>query len=313
MTKMILGLFVALAVVGTANELRVKLPNSDGSWVLPLPPATKLTGQVLVEIRGVGNFAVDLDSTALSPLRPDVFQAGFISVFDVLARLAMEGKIQLKYRDDVELGTYMIESLNNRSGWWYDVQYLDETGRVIAAERPTSRMDHFPVRGNMQIRLYLEQPERLNAIYQSFRAEASRNVGQDERLLISQVVIDGPRGRLVFEDVEVRPHNVRSDLFRPGVITALDILLSLGEEGKIEELTVRWDGNGYVLESIVAGGFSWGPVPSCVFLHQVVATKVILPFQEEHQHLGSLIHLTPDLDVLVSPELVRWKWLCLDR
>ncbi len=313
MKKMIFGFFVVLSLMGTASEIKVRLPNPDGSWILPPPSETQLTGQVFVEIRGVGSFSVDLESLELSSLRPDLFQPGFISVFDVIVHLARQGHIQLEYWDNVNLDTYMIESLNGRSGWWYDVQYLDETGRVVAAERPLTRMDHFPVRGGMRIRFYLGPPERLEAIYDSFYAEACQRTEKAATLLIPQVVIDGPRGELVFENVEVRPHNARPDVFQAGVITALDVLLSLGEQGMIEELTLIWDGNGYVLESIVAGGFSWGPAPSCAFIHQAIATRTLIPFLEEHQHMGSLVHLTADLDVLVSPEVVRWQWRCLER
>lgn len=36
-----------------------------------------------------------------------------------------------------------------------------------------------------------------------------------------------------FETVEVKAHNLRPDMFQPGVVTEIDLILSLAEEDKI--------------------------------------------------------------------------------
>jgi len=52
-------------------------------------------------------------------------------------------------------------------------------------------------------------------------------------VIIPEVIIRSPSQSLTFEDVRVEPHHLRNDLFKEGYITAIDVILSLGEDNKI--------------------------------------------------------------------------------
>lgn len=299
----LIAVFV-FAGVGTAADL-VELPDPRGGWVPPARAAQPPCCPVAVEVRGVGTFEVD--PSQVSTRRPDIFQPGHVSVFDLLVYLSQRGTIALRYRFDPALATHVIESLNGRSGWWYDAHYAGGT-----FERTGVRMDLYPVKGGMRVRVYLEQPERLSALYESFREEVLRLQGNGGLVRIPQVVIEGPRWSLTFQDVAVTAHKARADVFRPGVVTALDVLLSLGEHGKLAHLRLTWRGGmeSYFVDGMTGGDKGVSPVEACTFVHQA-ASQALLPFLGTHGHAGTHIHLTADLAVVVSPELVKWKWVCL--
>ncbi len=307
-----LGL-LAIAASALGSDTSYVLPDVQGSWALPTgvhvgraPSAT-----IEVEIRGSGTFPVD--PSEVKPRRPDVFRPGHLSVFDLVAHLAEQGTIQATYRLDPAMNTYVIESLNGREGWWYDAHYPG--GKF---ERTTVRMDHYPVKDGMKIRLYLERPDRLAAIYTSFRDEVARLATTGGRVVVPEVTIRGPRrGTLTFRDVPVSPHNARSDVFQPGVVTALDVLLSLGEMGGLSGLRLSWrvrvgetaPVESYYVDFIAGTDFSAEAISPCAFVVDVGA-EILTEFKPPHGHMAEQIHLPLDLHVLVSPEHVRWAWVC---
>jgi hypothetical protein len=92
------------------------------------------------------------------------------------------------------------------------------------------------------------------------------------------------------------------------VVTALDILLSLGEQGKLTNLKLTWyeriaDAepiDSYWIEQIDNDvAFN-----SCGFVYETGP-------KEFSGFLGSHIHIPLDVRVLVSPEYAFWFWICL--
>jgi hypothetical protein len=307
-----LGLVLGAAVGAWATETSYALPDGQGSWTLPkgVHVARAPSARIEVEIRGIGTFSVD--PSEVKALRPDVFQPGHLSVFDLVAHLAERGTIQATYRFDPAMNTHIIESLNGRVGWWYDAHYPG--GKF---ERTTVRMDHYPVKDGMKILLYLEQPDRLAAIYTSFQEEVTRLAANQGRVVIPKVTIRGPRRSLTFRDVPVTSHDVRSDVFRPGVVTALDVLLSLGELGHLSRLRLTWRTRvgetepveNYFVDLIAGSDFSAEAVSPCAFVYDVGA-DILTKFKLPHRHVAGQIHFPPDLHVLVSPEHVQWVLVC---
>ena len=59
------------------------------------------------------------------------------------------------------------------------------------------------------------------------------------RVWQSKVIIDGTQESLRFEDVEVESHNLRPDLFEEGGVTAIDVIMSLGDQEKLS-YDVEW-------------------------------------------------------------------------
>ena len=221
--------FVGLPALG--GQL-AELPSSEGTWLPVLDPAGRPPSVVgTVEIRGMGTLG--FEPSEIATQRADVFVPGQFSVFDVLVHLAESGAISMEYAFDPELQTHIIHALNGLEGWWYDAHY--EGGSF---DRTVARMDQFPVKDGMSIVLYLEDPERLAAIHEHFRDEIKRRA-LTEGLVVPRVTLRSATSTITFEDVVVSSHDARADVFRPGLTTMLDVLLSLGEQGALDSLGVE--------------------------------------------------------------------------
>lgn len=319
MTTRVLGLLISVATLvavgigATAEDAGSGLLPSAGSWApragahVGRPPSNKGT----VEIRGLGTFG--FDPTQIQTLRKDVFRPGHFSVFDVLATLSKAGTIPMEYTYDETLGTYVILSLNGKSGWWYDAHYAGG-----AFERPVVRMDEYPVKDGMAIQLYLESPDRLAAIYKDFGEQVARLKSNGGRVVLPKVTVRSPQATLAFNDVTVTAHNVRADVFQAGVITVLDVLLSLGEQGRLSSVELTWRDrmenadpvDNYFVDGIQAEGYAIEAAGVCTYVHEV-GSEALMGFLAPHGHTTSHVHLAADVEVLTSPEYVEFLWACL--
>jgi len=300
-----LGVTASVAVVALGQSFVV--PDAQAGWAIPVgAPIGRLpTAEIRVTITGIGTFSVD--PRVVRTLRPDIFQDGHLSVFDLIAYLGERGEISLLYRYDGELRTHVVESLNGQGGWWYEAHYAG--GRL---EPNQMRMDTYPVKDGTQVRLFREDLKRLAAIQASFAREGERVRANGGRVVLPKVTIRGPRWSLAFRDVEVRAHGVRSDVFQPDVVTALDVLLSLGEQGHLTGLKLTWyEGIGratpvdsYFVELIAGGGYSAEAFDSCGFLYEL-GDLALQGFK------GAFVHVPSDGRPIVSPEYMEWSWRCL--
>jgi hypothetical protein len=276
------------------------LPTEAGAWVPEVAHNSSLpsdTGSVTIENVGVFTF----EATEVETLRPDIFRAGHYSVFDVVAHLAKQGDIELTYHFDDSAGTHIIETINGQNDWWYTIFYSGGW-----SERIAFRMDMFPYKDGATIRLFRDQ--NVDAIYTSFREEVSRLEANEGKVIIPEVRITGSGLNLAFSNVEVQAYGLRTDVLQSGVVTAMDVLLSLAEQGKIERLKLTWyDRIGranpvetYFTEQIndveARGrcGFVYEAGP-----HTLSGSK------------GNHIHLPSDVRVIISPEYALWFWICI--
>jgi hypothetical protein len=297
------------AVSPTPQPTPVELPRSfvlpaeDGAWTPPSGAyaSDKPTGTGTVRIDDIGEFAFDASQVATQ--RPDIFQPGHFSVFDALVRVAQQGDVTLEYHFDETLDTHVIDAINGESGWWYIAYYAGGW-----SEFNVFRMDMFPYKNGTYIRLYKEGAERLASIYRTFEEEVARLERNGGQVIIPEVTIRSSRANYTFRDVVVTPHKVRSDVLQPGVVTALDALLSLGEQGELPVLKLTWyDRIGsadpvqhYFVERI-GESEAYG---SCGFVYETGP-------QEFAGFRGTHIHIPSDLRVTVSPEYALWFWICL--
>ena len=74
-----------------------------------------------MDIQGVGTFSFEAGQVQTG--RPDIFQPEHFSLFDVLAHLDERGDIRLEYHFDEEMNTHVIDTLDGKSGWWYQAHY----------------------------------------------------------------------------------------------------------------------------------------------------------------------------------------------
>jgi len=276
------------------------LPTEAGAWVPEVAHNSSLpsdTGSVTIENVGVFTF----EATEVETLRPDIFRAGHFSVFDVIAHLAKQGDIELTYHFDDSAGTHIIETINGQNDWWYTTFYSGGW-----SERIAYRMDMFPYKDGAEIRLFRDQ--NVGAIYTSFREELSRLEANEGKTIIPEVRITGRRLDLTFSNVEVQAYDLRTDVLQSGVVTAMDVLLSLVEQGNIERLKLTWYdriGRADPVENYFTEQINDAEARgTCGFVYEA-GPHAFSSFKGNH------IHLASDVRVIISPEYALWFWICL--
>ena len=258
----------------------------------------QLQGEVRVE--GPGTFT--FNPREVETLRPDIFQEGHFSLFDVLVYLKEEGHFEMEYELDEELNTYVIHSLDGESDWWYSAYY--DRGWP---ENSVFRMDHYPYKDGMHLEFVQVSADYLNSVYETYRGEVERKQNNDGRVVVPEVIIRGRNTTQLFEDVEINAHDLRDDIFHPGVITAIDVIKSLGEAGKIS-YDLQWYeslGRAEIVKSYwvnrINDDESYG---RCGFVYEA-GSPAFRRFRGNHNHIPS------DTRVINSPKYVEYFWICI--
>jgi len=277
-------------------------PAEDGGWAPPAPHTGDLpAGTGSVEIRNVGTFS--FDAGQVQTLRPDIFRPGHYSLFDVLAHLDQRGELALETHFDEEMDTHVIDAINGEGGWWYQAHY--SRGWY---EQNAFRMDMYPYKNGTQFRVYPEREERVESIYRTFQEEMARLAEHDGQVIIPEFEIEAPGASHRFRRVAVTAHDVRSDVLQPGVVTALDALISLAEAGSLSNLMLTWyeriagadPVDSFWVERMDEAQASGG----CGFVYETGPRRF-------SGFSGSHIHIPSDARVTVSPEYALWFWICL--
>lgn len=252
-----------------------------------------------IVIDGVGQY--EYSSKEITTLRPDIFTEGHFSVFDILAHLDNQSKIDMNYHFDDTLNTYVIDDINGKKNWWYTAYY--DGGWP---EDNVFRMDHYPYKDKMYIRIERESGDDLNRYYDIFRNEIERKSRDGGNVMIPSVIIRGTRDELIFHDVEVTPHNLRHDTFVNGTVTAIDVIISLGDSGLIT-YELQWyntvgtaEVKNYFVQRINDDELEG----RCGFVYEA-GSYGYRGFRGNH------IHIPPDIRVINSPEYVEYFWICI--
>jgi len=278
------------------------LPTERGEYVPPeVHAARKPSGIGQVSIEGIGDFEFNADQ--IETVRPDIFQPNYFSLFDLLLHIADRGDISLEYHFDEKMNTHIIDSINGEPGWWYYAYYSGGW-----RERNVFRMDMYPYKNNTTFHFYREDEARLEALYSTFAEELTRLERNNDSVVIPEVTIRSPEFSETFNNVVVTAHDVRKDVLQPGVITALDILLSLLEQGELSRLKLTWYKRIAIAEPVdsywteqINEAEAYG---TCGFVYETGP----LAFEG---FTGSHIHIPSDIRVIVSPEYALWFWICL--
>ena len=257
-----------------------------------------LTGEIRIE--GVGSFK--FDPHEIVSLRQDIFKKGHFSVFDILVYLDKIQKIELSYHFDKPINSHIIDAINGKENYWYVVYYDGGWPECNAY-----RMDHYPYKDKMFIRIYRESENFLEQRYEIFRAEIERLEKNNGKVIIPEVIIDGPTTRLTLKDIKVTPHNLRNDIFKEGYITAIDVIMSLGDQNKISYDLQWYDSIGtagvvknYWVERINKDQ----AMGRCGFVYESGS-------DDFRGFRGNHIHLPSDVRGINSPEYVLFFWICL--
>jgi len=232
--------------------------------------------------------------TEVETARPDLFQNGSFSVFDVLLHLDSKGEIDLNYHFNTSMDTHVIDSLNGKTNWWYHTFY---SGGGI--ENNVERIDHYPWKPGAYIIMYQESASYIQNAYSTFREEVDRLNYNNGSVIIPTVYVSGHSFNETFYNVTVFPHNKRNETFQQDVITAIDVIMTLGDLGDITYNLTWYEsfrGASYVHSYFVSKINTDEAVGRCGYLYDVS---------------GSYIYLSADERILTSPESINFYWGCL--
>lgn len=308
---LILAMIVILVITiaGCGNDYPVETGSDTASNSADEPESIRVFGEVsdtvpkelaTVGIEGLGSFT--FNPVEIKTVRPDIFKPGYFSLFDVLVHLSETGLIELVYSFDESMNTYVIEELNGRGNWWYSAFY--DGGWP---ENSVFRMDHYPYKDKMSLNFTEDSEGYLDKVYETYRDEIKRRKENSGKIIIPEVIIKGKTENLIFRDVEVSAHNLRSDMFQPGVITAIDTILSLGEAALIS-YDLQW------YESIGSAGVVGSywverinedqSAGRCGFVYEA-GDESFRFFKGNHNHIPS------DIRIINSPAYLEYFWICI--
>ncbi|MFX1536410.1 MAG: DUF4405 domain-containing protein [Promethearchaeota archaeon] len=306
-------LFVFKVKTDKNLAIRTVVPMTIGAVVIlgmVVIPSIIQDNQTITEpssviINGIGTYG--FDPKDVNTTRPDIFNEGHFSIFDILVHLSNKRSINLEYHFNNSMNTHVIESINGLEGWWYYAYY--DGGWI---EENVFRMDHYPYKDKMYIELFRENLDRLEEYYAVFRAEVVRKEQNVDKIIIPTVTLRIRGYSEVFNDVEVIAHNLRNDIFRKGVITAIDVIMSLSDQGNItyelqwyETIGLAEVGNYFVVKINHASSEIDNDIPHgrCGFVYEEGSLK----FKGRRNH----IHIPSGIRVINSPEYELWYWICL--
>ena len=295
----VIFLIIALLILSDSNSKIEQVENPEENNVLGNMEDTSLKFKGEIMIEDIGKY--EFNPKDIRTVRKDIFKEGRFSVFDILVYLDEKGDINMKYHLDEDVNTHVIDSINNKEDWWY-MTYYDGGW----PENNVFRMDHYPYKDKMYIRIEQYNPKQLQEIYDVFEEEIIRK-NKNDKLIIPKVIIKAPNTDLEFENVEVTPHNLRNDVFQDGVITAIDVILSLGDKDKLN-YDLQWYesiGSAGIVKSYWVERINEDKAHRrCGFVYEAGSNKY-------QGFRGNHIHLPSDTRVLNSPEYEEYFWICL--
>ncbi|USD36632.1 hypothetical protein [Ferrimonas sp. SCSIO 43195] len=216
---------------------------------------------------------IDLTSEEWTSIRPEWFQDGQGSVLDLLLFAAKKYDLDVEYFYDEELDTYWIESINGVTGFsgeqvdkltnhpttpltapygpctepggWkfqYAVAPWPQNGvNVFHTEEDYKQIDRKPINNNGKAFFIPACKEEIELRKEIYRKEQQRLKQNGGKVIIPEVIIEWDWDKdAIFYDVEVTPHNMRTDVLKPGVYTVMDVMLSLAESRPEVDVHFNW-------------------------------------------------------------------------
>lgn len=272
------------------------LPNNTS----PTDTTPKLTGSI--SINSIGTFS--FEPKDIITVRPDIFKEGYFSLFDILVNLDNTSQIEMEYHFNQSMNTFIVDTINGIPNWRYRAYYSGGWW-----EYNVFRMDHYPYKDKTTIRLETTGSTVIDAVHMTWKEEVERQKTNDGQIIVPKVTIWGPPGEgyLEFNNVNVTAHNVRNDMFQEGVVTAIDTILSLADQGNItygmkwyESIGIADIVKTYYVEQVN----EWQAYDACGFVYESGSEKY-------GSWQGNHIHIPSDARVINSPEYVLYFWICL--
>jgi len=252
-----------------------------------------------IVIGGLGTHKFNPDEVV--SIRPELFKEGHFSIFDILVHLDNNGELDIEYHFDATMDTYVIDSINGKTNYWY-YAYYDGGWQ----ETNVFRIDHYPYKPKMYISLFTESQSKIEHIYDTFREEVDRLNSNNGSIIIPNIILKGSTFDINFKDIEVTAHDLRNDTLQEGVITAIDVIMTLGDLGLIT-YKLNWyetigtaEVKNYYVDDI-NGDTSYA---RCGFVYEAGHSDFTL-FRGNH------IHIPADIRMITSPQYVEFFWICI--
>ncbi len=330
--------------------LHTRLPGDNGCTYCHHFPATKASGSLVppgvlnaaAQAPGIPGSQViilgqawsfDPAGFGITTVRPDIFAPGYFSMFDAILAVAGRNGVDIQYHYDESRKTHFIDSIDGEEGnYWYHFSY--DTGGSNANElrnRRAYRWDEALWRPGVWIQVV--EGEKLEEIRAEYLEEIQREAAFGHRIPQVSISINPsdylgnpPESHRItltreFTNVLVTPHDLRSGgglapystPFQPGVVTSLDILLSLKDQGALTLVTsvfyTRFAGNFIDSHYVVALGFPQeGTAHASGRQGFVYVTNNGTP-QRLPNDAGRTFHMTSDISVVHAPDFSRWRWI----
>ncbi len=291
-----------LMITGLGSEEDIDEQKTEQKNIITGGPSeTKPFMEGNIRIAMIGEYT--FDPFDISSIRDDLFKEGFFSVFDILLYLDNLNEIEMEYYFDNELNTYVIDTIDGIEGWWY-VAYYDGGW----PERNVYRMDHYPYKDKMSISIIEATADELDSYYDVFRQEIARKNSAKGNIIIPEVILRGPSiGDLIFEKVHIRAHGLRNDMLQDGTITAIDAILTLGEDGFIDYELFWYEsiGTAEIVKNYWVNGINDDKSAGrCGFVYEEGSMAF-------YRFRGNHIHIPSDIRILNSPEYLEYFWICI--
>jgi hypothetical protein len=217
---LVAGLVISLLLVTTSLNL--------GEVENPISPSPG-DGNAVNGTVWIAESSFNFTSDDVETVRPDIFKPGSFSMFDILINLDNRGLIELQYHYNTTMNTHVIDSLEGESDWWYEVTFSGGW-----RERNALRMDLYPWKEGTHLVFHQESSYYIQWVYREFKDEVARLNENRGHVIIPEVFIRGSDFEIYAQDVNVTPHNLRNDILQDGVITDIDVIMTLADQDLLE-------------------------------------------------------------------------------
>jgi hypothetical protein len=269
----------------------------------------------------------------ITSIRPDIFNIGYYSMFDVILAVAAKKNIPIEYYWDDSCKTHFITKINNVvADYWYHFSYDVGSGNSSEIQlRRANRWDEALYRQGVWI--YIVSGENLGQIKREFKEEILREKAQGHLIPLVRFSINPsnykgnpPESHRItiqkdFNNVLISPHNYRSTgfptpytkPFKPGVITSFDIPLSLKDQGKLNAVSSVFYNffGGKFIDSyyLVELGFPGIGITHSSGRQGFVYITENGTFNSLPNNADNKLHITSDIHVIHAPDFSYWRWI----
>lgn len=268
----------------------------------------------------------------ITSTRPDVFNIGFYSVFDVILAVAAKNNIKIEYVYDSTRKTHFITKIDTTAAdYWYHFAYHSgEEQKQEITYRRANRWDELLWKPGTNIELVTG--ENLTEIMKEYLEEINREKQQGNIIPLVTFLIKPSKYRgnpteaerdsfkLVFKDVKLTAHNLRASNannpykkpFKPGVITSIDILYSLKDQGKMDVVTSAYFDriNNNLIECFYVNEMSFPNVGKAHASgsHGFIYITENGSYTSLPNYADSKFDINADISVLHAQDFSYWRW-----